>query len=63
MARYEYNCRDCKKTISEIRSIDEPPIDKCPYCESKNIVRDFDVGGIRFKGSGFYSTDHGSIKQ
>lgn len=59
MARYDYVCDKCK-IITEIRwpikqydSINK----SCPTC-GETMERIYDVPSIRFKGSGFYSTDN-----
>lgn len=54
---YEYRCLNCnlrfELNIKDIKSI------KCNRCNSNNIKRVYSIGGIIFKGKGFYSTDNG----
>ena len=57
MPTYQYLCRECETTISEVRGISEPePTHMCEKCGSK-MNKVFNVGAITFKGSGFYSKD------
>ena len=57
MPTYEYACRACETSLTEVRSIHDPsPTHLCEKCgEQMNQV----IGslGIQFKGTGFYRTD------
>jgi putative FmdB family regulatory protein len=57
MPTYEYVCRECETSLTDIRSIhaDDPTF----LCEKCGYVMTQVVGnlGIQFKGSGFYRTD------
>jgi putative FmdB family regulatory protein len=55
MPIYTYACEKCEdiKEISKGMSDSDPK--ECPDC-GKTIKRVFNVGGIQFKGKGFYST-------
>jgi putative FmdB family regulatory protein len=59
MPTYDYKCRDCTFTATITTGIKETlnvPI--CGNCKLE-LVRDYGLQGIAFKGSGFYSTDKG----
>ncbi len=56
MPLYDYKCGQCGKFELEQSMLDEP-LKKCPKCQQP-IRRLFSVGGIMFKGSGFYVTDN-----
>lgn len=57
MATYEYVCRECEITISEVRSISDPePTHLCESCGNK-MNKVYSMANPVFKGSGFYRTD------
>lgn len=57
MPTYEYACKACDVRLSEIRSIhDDAPEHLCEKCGQK-MQQVISLGGISFKGSGFYRTD------
>jgi putative FmdB family regulatory protein len=57
MPTYEYLCRECEISISEVRSISSPePTHMCEKCGSK-MNKVYSMGNPVFKGSGFYRTD------
>ena len=59
MPAYDYNCSECKATATIVNSITKTAVaPTCPDCEIV-MVRDFNVGAVTFKGSGFYSTTKG----
>ena len=57
MPTYLYECENCGR-FEKMQKISEDALEKCPECggEVKKIIGN---PGIIFKGSGFYSTDHG----
>lgn len=58
MPKYRYKCNECDEEFSvlHITSDTEP---ECPKCQSHNVNKIIGNGiGIRFKGEGFYRTDH-----
>jgi putative FmdB family regulatory protein len=55
MPVYLYACEKCKDNKELVKGMNDPDPDLCPDCGS-NIKRVFSVGGIAFKGKGFYST-------
>ncbi|HVA37036.1 MAG TPA: FmdB family zinc ribbon protein [Candidatus Dormibacteraeota bacterium] len=58
MPLYEYLCKECR-TRHDIRHGFNEAAGACPSCGGP-LERVFNVGGIHFKGSGFYSTDNKS---
>jgi putative FmdB family regulatory protein len=58
MPVYEFECDVCGLRFSQRRSFGDPYPDTCPNGH-ESIHRIFVPPAIIFKGSGFYSTDHG----
>ena len=59
MPTYEYQCKACGHTLEEFHSITEPPLTRCPKCDTDNLVRVMGTGvGLIFRGTGFYLTDY-----
>jgi putative FmdB family regulatory protein len=58
MPTYEYECGKCHCRFDKRQGFDEKPITACPRCDGE-ARRVFHAVPILFKGSGFYSTDHG----
>ena len=59
MPTYEYQCKACGHTLEECHSITEPPLTRCPRCDTDNLVRVMGTGGgLIFRGTGFYLTDY-----
>jgi putative FmdB family regulatory protein len=61
MPTYEYTCRDCGHTFEIVQSMLDEPLTMCPECGG-SLRKVFAPPAISFKGSGFYSTDHGQKK-
>ena len=55
---YEYECGSCRSKFERKQRFDEEPIASCPRCSGK-AHRLIHSVPVVFKGSGFYSTDHG----
>lgn len=55
---YEYECSLCHSRFERRQRFDEEPVAICPQCGGKGR-RVIHSVPIFFKGSGFYSTDHG----
>jgi putative FmdB family regulatory protein len=55
---YEYTCRDCGHTFDIVQKMTDEPLKVCPECGGA-LRKVFAVPAIAFKGSGFYTTDHG----
>jgi putative FmdB family regulatory protein len=55
MPVYTYSCEKCEDIKEIVKAMSDPDPDKCPDCGS-DVKRVFSVGGIQFRGKGFYST-------
>jgi putative FmdB family regulatory protein len=62
MPTYEYECRKCGKRHEASQSIMAKPLTKCPKPKCGGRLKRLlgSGGGLLFKGSGFYATDHRS---
>lgn len=58
MPIYEYECSHCHFHFERMQRFDEDPVSICPQCQGK-VQRIIHSAPVFFKGSGFYSTDHG----
>jgi len=59
MPTYQYQCTSCGHRLEEFQSITEPPLLRCPECNTESLVRVIGTGaGLIFKGTGFYLTDY-----
>jgi putative FmdB family regulatory protein len=59
MPTYNYKCKNCGFVFDKVQSINSKPRACCPKCnEFTNHRLITQIGGIIFKGSGFYSTDY-----
>ena len=58
MPIYEYECKSCYARFEVKQSIADEPIKVCPTCQGV-VRRVLHPVGIVFKGTGFYTTDHG----
>lgn len=57
MPTYEYICKACDHSMTEVRSIHAPsPEHMCEKCGYR-MVQVIGGIGVQFKGSGFYSKD------
>jgi putative FmdB family regulatory protein len=55
MPVYLYDCSKCGEVKELVKGISDPDLTSCPDCGG-NLKRVYSVGGIQFKGKGFYST-------
>jgi putative FmdB family regulatory protein len=60
MPTYEYKCRKCSFTFERFQKMTDEPVKTCPKCGGEVEKLISAGGGLIFKGSGFYSTDHRS---
>jgi putative FmdB family regulatory protein len=60
MLTYEYECLFCGHQFEESQKMTDKPIKICPKCKGKVQRKISGGGGVLFKGSGFYITDHRS---
>lgn len=59
MPLYEYECKRCGHRFERIQSYSAEDVKECPVCQGE-VERLISAPAIRFKGSGFYSTDYGA---
>lgn len=58
MPTYDYECKNCKKTMEIFQKISDEKLTKCPYCGKEKLHRLIGSGaGIIFQGTGYYCTD------
>jgi putative FmdB family regulatory protein len=58
---YEYRCAEGHSTEA-FQKMRDPPLKRCGACGRK-VERVLFAPSIHYKGSGFYSTDHGKGKK
>ncbi len=58
MPTYDYRCNKCRHRFEEVQSFSSEPVATCPDCGG-SAARQFTVPVVVYKGSGFYTTDHG----
>lgn len=58
MPVYDYKCKECKNRFSVEHSMGSKSEIKCPECGGE-VSQIMNIGGIAFKGSGFYVNDKG----
>ncbi len=58
MPNYDYTCSKCRHRFEEVQPFSSEPVATCPQCGGK-AQRQFTVPVVVYKGSGFYTTDHG----
>ena len=63
MPTYKYECQNCEHIFTELQSMTDKPLRKCPKCGKLKLKRLIGKGlGIIYKGSGFYTTDYNKKK-
>ena len=58
MPTYEYYCKPCDLLIDVRHHHNDTPQIECPKCHAVMKRQISRIGGIQFKGSGFYETDY-----
>jgi putative FmdB family regulatory protein len=58
MARYDYQCQNCKQIFEIVKSIHDTSIPECMHCGNKKTKKCLSLPAISFRGSGFYRTDN-----
>ena len=58
MPIYEYYCTDCDLKFELLKSIKENQSAECPKCNKLAERQVSLIGGLVFKGTGFYITDY-----
>lgn len=61
MPTYEYKCRVCDNRFEKFKSMNDPEA-RCPVCGAEASRLISVGGGLIFKGSGFYITEHRSAE-
>ena len=56
MPTYEYQCKNCGKTLEVFQSFSDKPLKTHKECGGA-LQKVFHARGIVFKGGGFYATD------
>ena len=57
MPTYDYKCKECGHKFSVKHSMTDHSSITCPECGGK-VSQIMNIGGIAFKGSGFYVNDN-----
>ena len=58
MPLYEYQCETCAHRFEVIQKFSDAPIDVCPKCGGRSVMKLLSSPAIQFKGSGWYITDY-----
>ena len=58
MPIYEYRCLKCGHQFEKMQNIGDHAVSRCEKC-GERVTRLFHPVAVRFKGSGFYTTDYG----
>ncbi len=58
MPIYEYRCLKCGHQFEKMQNISDDAVKRCEKC-GEQVTRLFHPVAVRFKGSGFYTTDYG----
>ncbi|GAA3697664.1 hypothetical protein GCM10022377_08200 [Zhihengliuella alba] len=56
MPTYAYACKDCGHEFEVFQSFTDDSLTACTSCDGR-LRKVFNVGGVVFKGSGFYRND------
>ena len=64
MPTYTYKCtnKDCESRFEKFQANDAESVQPCPKCKHISRRTIEEIGGIAFKGSGFYVNDYGNKK-
>ncbi|HYU63550.1 MAG TPA: FmdB family zinc ribbon protein [Verrucomicrobiae bacterium] len=57
MPIYGYRCSNCGHEFEIQQRMSDEPLKVCPQCQGK-LTKMVYPAGVRFKGSGFYTTDY-----
>lgn len=57
MPTYGYRCSNCGHQFEIQQRMSDEPLKVCPKCQGK-LTKMVYPAGVRFKGSGFYTTDY-----
>lgn len=64
MPIYEYQCQSpkCRHTFDALQKMSARPISICPKCKGKKVQKLISASSFILKGSGWYQTTIGSLK-
>jgi putative FmdB family regulatory protein len=58
MGVYNYYCDKCGYEFDiKTNNMKPPKTPLCPSCKSYNVIREWNIPNIIFRGNGFYKTD------
>ncbi|ALG66815.1 FmdB family zinc ribbon protein [Beggiatoa leptomitoformis] len=57
MPIYEYRCDSCSHELEVLQKMSESPLEVCPACHQKTLVKLISASGFQLKGTGWYVTD------
>ena len=55
MPTYQYLCKKCTKSFTQVESFNGNSKIKCKYCKKKTAIRQFSPPTVLYKGDGWYS--------
>jgi len=58
MPTYEYLCKKCTKSFTQVEDFNGNSKIKCKYCRKSSATRQFSPPTVLYKGSGWYSKPH-----
>lgn len=63
MPIYEYQCRRCDHRLETLQGMNDAPLEICPACNKKALVKLVSAAAFRLKGGGWYETDFKNPKK
>ncbi|MBU0505932.1 MAG: zinc ribbon domain-containing protein [bacterium] len=54
MPLYEYVCNACHYEFEELQKFSDLPIEICPKCEKRDVVKKISLTAFQLKGEGWY---------
>lgn len=57
MPIYAYQCQACDHKLEAIQKLSDEPLQVCPACNERKLVKQVTAGRFRLTGSGWYETD------
>ena len=58
MPTYQYLCKKCTKSFTQVESFNGNRKIKCKYCKKKTAIRQFSPPTVLYRGDGWYSKPH-----
>ena len=59
MPLYEYQCKNCGRTLEKRQKFSDPPLTVCPYCNG-TLEQLISAPAVQFKGGGWYADGYGN---